>query len=170
MQRDLLFLGEMIDAAEQIQHLAGRLSVIDLESDRQRRDALLWNFTILGEAASRLDRDVTARFPQIEWSRPIGLRNRIVHGYWSADLDILLTTARKICQASPRNCALPLTAWSPRALSTEVVTNSTPPPRTATPPPRVETTPPHRRPRFGEAPRTDVDTTGDDRADPPLPA
>ncbi len=52
MQRDLLLLEEMIDAAEQA-HLLGRDQTRDaLLSDRQRRDALLWNFTVMGEAAA----------------------------------------------------------------------------------------------------------------------
>jgi uncharacterized protein with HEPN domain len=51
------------------------------------------NFTVLGEAAAQLDDDVKARFPDIKWARPAQLRNRIIHGYWSIDLEILHTTA-----------------------------------------------------------------------------
>jgi uncharacterized protein with HEPN domain len=54
MRRDILLLTEMIDAAEQAQRLADGLTVGQLEADRQRRDALLWNFTVLGEAAGEL--------------------------------------------------------------------------------------------------------------------
>jgi uncharacterized protein with HEPN domain len=39
MQRDLLLLTEMIDAAEQAQRLAEGITVRQLEADRQRRDA-----------------------------------------------------------------------------------------------------------------------------------
>jgi len=31
----------------------------------------------------------------VNWTRPSQLRNRIVHGYWSIDLEILHTTASK---------------------------------------------------------------------------
>ena len=51
MQRDVLLLTEMIDAAEQAHRLTADITVSQLEADRQRRDALLWNFTVLGEAA-----------------------------------------------------------------------------------------------------------------------
>jgi hypothetical protein len=54
MRRDLLLLAEMIDAAEQAQHLVDGVTVGELEADRQRRDALLWNFTVLGEASGQL--------------------------------------------------------------------------------------------------------------------
>jgi uncharacterized protein with HEPN domain len=44
MQRDVLLLTEMIDAAEQAQQLTAHINVSQLEADRQRRDALTGNF------------------------------------------------------------------------------------------------------------------------------
>jgi uncharacterized protein with HEPN domain len=93
MRRDILLLTEMIDAAEQAQQLASGVTVSQLGADRQRRDALLWNFTVLGEAAGQLSDEVKARFPDIAWQQPARLRNRIIHGYWSIDLEVLHTTA-----------------------------------------------------------------------------
>jgi uncharacterized protein with HEPN domain len=93
MRRDILLLTEMIGAAEQAQQLASGVTVGQLEADRQRRDALLWNFTVLGEAAGQLSDEVKGRFPNIAWQQPARLRNRIVHGYWSIDLEVLHTTA-----------------------------------------------------------------------------
>jgi len=48
MRRELLLLEEMIDAAEQAHLLAVDQTPESLAADRQRRDALLWNFTVLG--------------------------------------------------------------------------------------------------------------------------
>jgi uncharacterized protein with HEPN domain len=93
MQRDILLLTEMIDAAEQAHQLTTGITVSQLETDRQRRDALLWNFTVLGEAAGQLSAEVKDKFPDMPWQQPIRLRNRIVHGYWSIDLEVLHTTA-----------------------------------------------------------------------------
>ena len=93
MQRDTLLLTEMIEAAEQAQQLTANISVSQLEADRQRRDALLWNFTVIGEAAGQLSAEVKDKFPDLPWQQPIRLRNRIVHGYWSIDLEVLHTTA-----------------------------------------------------------------------------
>jgi len=93
MRRDILLLSEMIDAAEQAQQLVSGVTVSQLGVDRQRRDALLWNFTVLGEAAGQLSDEVKARFPEVAWQQPARLRNRIVHGYWSIDLGVLHTTA-----------------------------------------------------------------------------
>ena len=93
MQRDLLLLREMIDAAEQAQHLVEGRAASEIESDRQRRDALLWNFTVLGEASTLVSAEAKSRFPDIPWRNPARLRNRVVHGYWSVDVGVLHTTA-----------------------------------------------------------------------------
>ena len=93
MRRELLLLEGMIDAAEQAHLLAVGQTAESLGSDRQRRDALLWNFTVLGEAATQLPDDLKADHPEIPWQQPSRLRNRIVHGYWSIDLEVLITTA-----------------------------------------------------------------------------
>ena len=98
MRPDILLISEMIDAAEQARQLAVGVSATDLERDRQRRDALLWNFTVLGEAAARLSGDTQARFPNVQWQQPARLRNRVVHGYWSIDVDILHTTTEQLPQ------------------------------------------------------------------------
>lgn len=62
MRREVLLVAKMIDAAEQAQSLVVGADLATLNADRQRRDALLWNFTGLGEAAAQLGDDVKARF------------------------------------------------------------------------------------------------------------
>jgi uncharacterized protein with HEPN domain len=59
---------------------AVRLSGWTSKPGRQRRDALLWNFTVLGEAVGQVSEEAKARFPDIAWQQPQRLRNRIVLG------------------------------------------------------------------------------------------
>ena len=93
MQRELLLLGEMIEAAERAVQLTDGVTVDELQADRLRKESLLWNFTVLGEAAAQVSESVRERFAEIPWQQPSRLRNRIVHGYWSIDREILHTTA-----------------------------------------------------------------------------
>jgi uncharacterized protein with HEPN domain len=48
---------------------------------------------VLGEAATLVSGETKARLPDIPWRNPVRLRNRVVHGYWSVDVEILHTTA-----------------------------------------------------------------------------
>lgn len=61
----------------------------DLDRDRQLELSLVRLLEVVGEAANRVPRDVQARYPEIPWSAIVGLRNRLIHGYDSVDLDIV---------------------------------------------------------------------------------
>jgi uncharacterized protein with HEPN domain len=79
----------MIDAAERVRDLIGELSVDALRMDTLRREAVLWNITVLGEAAVQISPEVKDRHPEVGWAPPSRMCNRIVHGYWDVDLQIL---------------------------------------------------------------------------------
>jgi hypothetical protein len=70
MPRELLLPEEMIDAAEQAHLLAVGQTPESLASDRQRRDALLWSITVLGEAAAQLNDDLKPDHADIPWQQP----------------------------------------------------------------------------------------------------
>ena len=82
MRRELLLLREMIDAADRIRELIAGTDIEQLRDDSMRREAVLWNYTILGEAASQVPAEIRDAHSTIEWAQAIRLRNRIVHGYW----------------------------------------------------------------------------------------
>jgi uncharacterized protein with HEPN domain len=96
MRRDALLLTEMIDAAEQAITLVSGRDIRDLENDRTARDALLWNFMVLGEAAANTSDEIRRAHADVPWRLASALRNRIVHGYWSIDLDIVRSTATDV--------------------------------------------------------------------------
>ena len=93
MPRDRLFLTEALSAMERIMVLAESETAESITADRTKREALLWNFTVLGEAIGQVT--IKDEHPEVEWRKPVALRNRIVHAYWSADLDVLLDAAQR---------------------------------------------------------------------------
>jgi uncharacterized protein with HEPN domain len=93
MQRELLLLEEIITAANRATQIASRHTVQSLAVNLDARDALLWNLTIVGEAVGRLSEEMRAEHPKVPWNQPVRLRNRIVHGYWSVDLDVIYAVA-----------------------------------------------------------------------------
>ncbi|QHO90663.1 hypothetical protein CWT12_03980 [Actinomyces sp. 432] len=109
---DNLFLHEMRDAVSRIHQVIGNLSTEGIAADPLRTDALMWNYTVLGEAANKVSREFRNAHPEIVWHRPIGLRNRIIHGYWSIDIDVLVTTAERELQGAGRG-RYSLACWPP---------------------------------------------------------
>ena len=63
MQRDSVLVAEIINAAERIIELTAGRPTSDLESDPDSRDALLWNFTVLGDAVGQLSDETKAADP-----------------------------------------------------------------------------------------------------------
>ncbi len=95
MQRsELLFLSEMVGAIQKILSICSSQDVQEVHQwNHLLIDSLLWNYTVLGEAAAKLPASVTEEYPEAGWRHAVSLRNRIVHGYWSVDLDILIDAA-----------------------------------------------------------------------------
>ena len=46
---------------------------------------------MIGEAANRLSQETRDSAPDMSWREIIAMRNRLVHGYFAVDLDILWT-------------------------------------------------------------------------------
>lgn len=90
---EVLYLREMLDAATAIRDIIGGLDLDALWADSVRRDAVLWNYTVLGEAAAQLPAAFKASHPEVRWMQPARVRNRIVHGYFDIALSILHTAA-----------------------------------------------------------------------------
>lgn len=47
---------------------------------------------ILGEAAAKVTPAATAQLPSIPFGQIVSMRNRLIHAYFDADLDIVWTT------------------------------------------------------------------------------
>lgn len=79
----------MLDHAVEARELMRGHSRDDLDSDRVRMLALVRLLEVVGEAASRVSPGFRDAHPAIPWLQIIGLRNRLIHGYDSVDLDVL---------------------------------------------------------------------------------
>jgi len=75
----------------------------DLYAERSRRgdwdaaptlrgalnDALIRRMEVIGEAARRVPQGLRACYPDIDWPRIVGLRNRLIHEYDTVNLPLL---------------------------------------------------------------------------------
>jgi uncharacterized protein with HEPN domain len=68
------------------------------EATFRKRKVVQWAtvrlLEVIGEAANRIPREVQQRHPAIPWSKIVGLRNRLAHGYDAVDLAIVWRIAR----------------------------------------------------------------------------
>jgi len=89
LKDDEIRLRHMLDPAlKAVSFVKGR-SRSDLDSDEKLALAVTRLLEILGEAARGLSRDFKNSNPQIEWKQIMGTRDRLIHGYFDVDLDII---------------------------------------------------------------------------------
>ena len=79
----------MLSLAREALALAAGRSRPSLDSDRVLELALVRLLEIVGEAAARVSHETQERYDEVPWPAIIGLRNRLIHGYDSVDLDVL---------------------------------------------------------------------------------
>ncbi len=93
-QDDRVHLQHRLDAArEALQFMQGRTRT-DLDTDRQLTLAVVKAIEIIGEAAYRISESTQQQYPQIPWGDIVGMRHRLVHGYYEIDLDIVWATVQ----------------------------------------------------------------------------
>jgi uncharacterized protein with HEPN domain len=84
VKSDLPYLGHIADSIAAIEaYVAGGRDTFMKE--RLIQDAVIRNFEVIGEAASRLS-PTSRDQPELPWGKIIAFRNRLIHGYWSVDL------------------------------------------------------------------------------------
>jgi uncharacterized protein with HEPN domain len=76
------FLGDILEGAERVADYTRGKTQADYLASRDLRDAVQWNFVVIGEALGQLHKLDPQTAEQIsEWRRIIAFRNQLIHGY-----------------------------------------------------------------------------------------
>ncbi len=73
------------------------MSKADFLSDKRTQSAVVMSLVVIGEAATKvMDRhpDFAGQHPEIPWRSIRGMRNRIAHGYFEINLDVVWDTTQ----------------------------------------------------------------------------
>jgi uncharacterized protein with HEPN domain len=90
-REDTILIRDMLDYARRATTALEGRSRRDLDHDVVLVGALERFIEVIGEAAGRLSEGTRETAPEIPWHEIIAMRNRLVHGYFAVDLDILWT-------------------------------------------------------------------------------
>ena len=92
MDRDLVYLLDLLGSARAIRSYIENVSRGEFLANPQLQDSVIRRIEIMGEAAGRLSAAFRKRNPEIPWARIRGMRNRMIHGYEDIDMDIVWAT------------------------------------------------------------------------------
>jgi uncharacterized protein with HEPN domain len=90
-----LLIEDIWEAVEKIERYLSGLGHDAFVKDDKTIDSVARNLEIIGEAANRIPKDFRTRHSEIDWRKIIGLRNRIVHDYFSIDIEIVWEIVQK---------------------------------------------------------------------------
>jgi uncharacterized protein with HEPN domain len=88
-----LYLEDMVEAVRRIRSYVTGANEAAFKTDQRSIDAVVHNLTIMGEAAKGIPQHLRDLAPDIDWRKIAGMRDLLVHSYFSIDLAIVWDAA-----------------------------------------------------------------------------
>ncbi len=91
------FLDHITEAARLARGYIDGMSKESFLQDRRTQQAVVLNLMTIGEAAARIaneHKEFAAAHTEIPWAQMRGMRNRMAHGYFDIDLNIVWDTVQ----------------------------------------------------------------------------
>jgi uncharacterized protein with HEPN domain len=88
-------LQQMLESVRTALSYVEGYSRADFLADKRTQQATVLNLLVIGELASKIlsdDAAFTVQHAQVPWRSMVGMRNRIAHGYFEIDLDVVWQT------------------------------------------------------------------------------
>jgi len=85
---------DILDAIEKIGRYTEGMDFGSFEGDSKTIDAVVRNFTVIGEAARTVPHRIRERHAEIPWEEMRGMRNLIIHDYAEVSPRIVWDTLR----------------------------------------------------------------------------
>ena len=92
------YLGHILQAVQRIRQYTDSMTAEAFCNANMVQDAVIRNIEILGEPARNIERyhpEFAASHPEVPWEDIYLMRNRVAHGYFSIDLDIVWRTIQR---------------------------------------------------------------------------
>jgi uncharacterized protein with HEPN domain len=89
---DAVLVRHILDAAQEAINMAKDNRREDLDTDRKLNLSLVRLLEIIGEAAKGISPDFRQKHPDLPWRKIVGMRDRLIHGYFDINFDVVWQT------------------------------------------------------------------------------
>ena len=89
---DTVYLLHILDAIGLIEEYTRGMSENEFLSNSMAHDAVVRQIEIIGEAATNVSSEFRKKYPVLPWTKMIGIRNKIIHEYFSVNYAIVWDT------------------------------------------------------------------------------
>lgn len=90
---DAYMLDMLISSKRAISHL-DQITWEQFKGSDLHQDAVIRALEVIGEAASQVSTQTREKHSDVPWPQIIGMRNRLIHEYFRADLEEIWSTVR----------------------------------------------------------------------------
>ena len=93
--RTLDYVAQMVESAQNASAYVEGYSREDFIADKRTQQATVLNLLLIGELAGKIlssDPTFAQQHAAVPWRSMVGMRNRIAHGYFEIDLDVVWQT------------------------------------------------------------------------------
>jgi uncharacterized protein with HEPN domain len=88
------YLRHILTEANYLFEHSRNVSRAEFLSSETLRRAFVRSLEVIGEAAKKVPEDVRRRYPAVDWRALTGLRDRLIHGYFGIDHDLVWDVIR----------------------------------------------------------------------------
>lgn len=92
---DKIRIQHMIDAVEEALSFCSGISENEFNKNRMLVLSVIKEIEIIGEAASKISEETKLRYKHIPWQDIVGMRNRLIHGYFDVNMKLVWNTIKR---------------------------------------------------------------------------
>lgn len=92
----IIYLNHILDCINKIKTYTEDMNQDDFLNNSLIQDGVIRNLEIIGEATKQLEQEFRLKYPQIEWKKIAGMRDKLIHDYIGVDLWAVWGVVEKI--------------------------------------------------------------------------
>jgi uncharacterized protein with HEPN domain len=90
-----VYLEHILEATSNVEQFVEGVTKEDFFENKEKQYAVLRALEIVGEAAKNLSRELKAKNREIQWRDIVGMRDKLIHGYFGVNLNLVWETVKK---------------------------------------------------------------------------
>ncbi len=88
MSKDtLFFVKHILENIKDIEEFSKGMTKTKLEKNKLKQKAIIRSLEVIGEAVKNLPSSFRHNYPQVEWNKIAGLRDKLIHHYFGVDFN-----------------------------------------------------------------------------------